>query len=684
MAGVIPLSPRVQFLDSQGVPLAGGFVNVYLAGSTTRTNTWADKAQSTLNENPIELDASGSCAIYVEADKTYKFTITDADGVTQSHLGGDNILIGGSSADVIAGLEDEVADLAAIAADISAVAAIDSDVAAVQDIAANVTTVAGISANVTTVAGISANVTTVAGVSANVTTVAGVAANVTTVATDIADVSTVATDIANVNTVANNIANVNQAMAAGDIYVDDTAGLAATASDGFYWIPGTSADEALVLRKDVAGVATATGKSIPNASAWRDELLAAAYARSMEEKRLRRETLQKPKAAIVILLGQSNNAARNAPVSGTVSSNAYMPAGGNSLEYFDFYSTNAEHVAHWDDIGASPVAHAEGAEETPCSGVVSGLVGGPFERVYAASVAIGARSLLTLGGAGPRCNLFAVVHKLCDHARAAGYEPVVMYDTHHGEAEQAASVSEADYYTRGWAYYRMAQAVAAQAMDRPDYDAPIVFHAPITMMFGAFSRGNYSAIKRLAQDIPNGLGPISSYQYDSEADRTHQSAIGFREKGEYGGRISRDFFQKAQRHTPVLIVDAVRSGATVTVTFNQEVTRDTGFSWGTNLNAANALGGFEFTYDGSAYVQVTAVAVQGENAILTLASDPGAHAATEEVRLALQDTTATLTAGATNRPGSQIRSNVDGGFLSRYDYTYRHYTWAVPQLAAVR
>lgn len=91
MAGAVPVSPKFQFSSTTGVPLSGGSVDVYLAGSTTRSNSWQDKALTTLNTNPIVLDSSGSCTIFTDASKTYKLVVKNSAGVTQSHLGGDNI-----------------------------------------------------------------------------------------------------------------------------------------------------------------------------------------------------------------------------------------------------------------------------------------------------------------------------------------------------------------------------------------------------------------------------------------------------------------------------------------------------------------------------------------------------------------------------------------------------------------
>lgn len=91
MSGVVLIPPRFQFLDAVGNPLANGLVDVYLAGSTTRTSTWTDRDQTSLNANPIVLDANGSCTMVVDDTLTYKLVVKNFLGTVQPHAGGDNI-----------------------------------------------------------------------------------------------------------------------------------------------------------------------------------------------------------------------------------------------------------------------------------------------------------------------------------------------------------------------------------------------------------------------------------------------------------------------------------------------------------------------------------------------------------------------------------------------------------------
>jgi hypothetical protein len=91
MTGVIATIPRYQFSNALGVPLIGGKLYTYLAGTTTPVSTYQDQALTTLNENPIQLDAAGSCTIWLDPAKQYKFILKSALGVTQPGWPVDNI-----------------------------------------------------------------------------------------------------------------------------------------------------------------------------------------------------------------------------------------------------------------------------------------------------------------------------------------------------------------------------------------------------------------------------------------------------------------------------------------------------------------------------------------------------------------------------------------------------------------
>lgn len=91
MTGVIATIPRYQFFDSKGKPLVGGKLYTYLAGTTTPVATYQDQDLTIKNGNPIPLDGSGSCTIWLDPAKQYKFVLKDAKGVTQPGWPVDNI-----------------------------------------------------------------------------------------------------------------------------------------------------------------------------------------------------------------------------------------------------------------------------------------------------------------------------------------------------------------------------------------------------------------------------------------------------------------------------------------------------------------------------------------------------------------------------------------------------------------
>ena len=106
MTGVIATIPKFSF-SANGVPMVLGTLTVYLAGTTTPTDTWQDQALTTLNTNPVVLDSRGECVLWLDSTKSYKFVLKNAGGVTQwtqdnisgvdAHLRGDLAASSGAS-----------------------------------------------------------------------------------------------------------------------------------------------------------------------------------------------------------------------------------------------------------------------------------------------------------------------------------------------------------------------------------------------------------------------------------------------------------------------------------------------------------------------------------------------------------------------------------------------------------
>lgn len=93
MAAVLlsPYGNGQQFFDDNGIPLAGGLIYTYQAGSSTPLATYTTNAGTIANSNPIVLDASGRVPneIWLFTGFSYKFVLQNADAVLIQTL--DNI-----------------------------------------------------------------------------------------------------------------------------------------------------------------------------------------------------------------------------------------------------------------------------------------------------------------------------------------------------------------------------------------------------------------------------------------------------------------------------------------------------------------------------------------------------------------------------------------------------------------
>jgi len=74
-----------QFFDSNGVPLSGGRLYTYAAGTTTPQTTYTSSTGATANANPIELDSagrvSGTTEVWLDITVAYKFVLKTTDDV---------------------------------------------------------------------------------------------------------------------------------------------------------------------------------------------------------------------------------------------------------------------------------------------------------------------------------------------------------------------------------------------------------------------------------------------------------------------------------------------------------------------------------------------------------------------------------------------------------------------------
>jgi len=75
-------SPKFRATDQNGVPLSGGFVYAYAAGTTTLGDTYSDSS-GTLNDSPIVLDSRGECDLFLTQGVKYDLHVQNSAGVLQ-------------------------------------------------------------------------------------------------------------------------------------------------------------------------------------------------------------------------------------------------------------------------------------------------------------------------------------------------------------------------------------------------------------------------------------------------------------------------------------------------------------------------------------------------------------------------------------------------------------------------
>jgi len=95
-----PIGNGFQFFTTTGIPLNGGYIYTYLAGTTTPATTYTTSAGTIANTNPIQLGTDGRLPqeIWLTASTNYKFVLADSgNNVIQTY---DNLygIIGTTSA----------------------------------------------------------------------------------------------------------------------------------------------------------------------------------------------------------------------------------------------------------------------------------------------------------------------------------------------------------------------------------------------------------------------------------------------------------------------------------------------------------------------------------------------------------------------------------------------------------
>lgn len=76
-----PVPPLIfQGVGFGGLPLPGGKLYSYIAGTSTPQATYTDSTESTPNTNPVILNSNGQAPVWIDPTKSYKFILTDALG----------------------------------------------------------------------------------------------------------------------------------------------------------------------------------------------------------------------------------------------------------------------------------------------------------------------------------------------------------------------------------------------------------------------------------------------------------------------------------------------------------------------------------------------------------------------------------------------------------------------------
>jgi hypothetical protein len=81
MASLSP-APKLQFFGSDGLPLVGGKLYTYEAGTTTPLATYTDYTGTTQNTNPVILDSYGQANVWIPDTINYKYVLKTSADVT--------------------------------------------------------------------------------------------------------------------------------------------------------------------------------------------------------------------------------------------------------------------------------------------------------------------------------------------------------------------------------------------------------------------------------------------------------------------------------------------------------------------------------------------------------------------------------------------------------------------------
>jgi len=81
MASLSP-TPKLQFFGTDGLPLVGGKLYTYAAGTTTPLASYTDHTGVTENTNPVILDSNGEADVWLPETTAYKYVLKTSEDVT--------------------------------------------------------------------------------------------------------------------------------------------------------------------------------------------------------------------------------------------------------------------------------------------------------------------------------------------------------------------------------------------------------------------------------------------------------------------------------------------------------------------------------------------------------------------------------------------------------------------------
>lgn len=491
-----------------------------------------------------------------------------------------------------------------------------------------------------------------------------------------------ATSIGAVTTEGNTqVARVAATPASG-MYQTKAAGDAAGLATGVHFIvPGASGSGFLVYRVTGAGTSVlvntlADMATINTALPTLDEDDELATIEAMYN-RMCRQYDGLPEAAIGIgCVAQSRGSKRLTAVSGMGPPNSFMPSGGAYAVGLAYNASNAL----WQGLPsefATRVQFQETGGEGPLGGFAWG-VSGYFDEVSVFSAAVGARTVAVLtNDSGPYANESAAMDNLCRLSIAAGKKPcpVILPDQSEADATGGADLAVWTAATvRAW---EVRQWRAAVACGRPDWIAPVIASQQMQMSNTAdkdqlILEAQLAAAARVRRAVV-----IPTNHISHTSDRVHPDSPGMYEIGQMKAHVFIQMhFHGRLPHYPEVIA-ARFSGSTVTLTWNQDMTRDAAFDYGTLLNA-DFLDGYGLIDNGT-WRRVTSATTVGRITTLGLAAPITGTAAQQVLYIGCQPTTSTLTSGSAYRSGHIIRATDQAAGNDNFNsmrQAFAHKRWA--------